>query len=68
MDKAKNKFQQLTGKGKEQVGQVKGDDFLTAEGKNDQTKANLKGAGEKVKDAAHDVKHAGEQVKDAVKP
>ena len=50
-DKAKNMAEDLTGKGKEGVGDATGDDRMKAEGETDQTKANLKQAGEKVKDA-----------------
>jgi uncharacterized protein YjbJ (UPF0337 family) len=50
-DKAKNAAEDLTGKGKEGVGDATGDDKLKAEGKTDQSKANLKKAGENVKDA-----------------
>ena len=49
-DKAKNKAEEMQGKGKEAVGQATDDDELKAEGKADQTKGNLKQAGEKVKD------------------
>ncbi len=47
-DKAKNKGQELGGKAKEAVGKVTGDKSTENEGKDDQTKSNLKGAGEKV--------------------
>ena len=50
-DKAKNTGQQAKGKLKEATGKVSGNDKLRAEGKADQTKGNLKQAGEKVKDA-----------------
>jgi uncharacterized protein YjbJ (UPF0337 family) len=50
-DKAKNKVQNLVGKAKEAVGKVTGDKSTENEGKGDQAKANLKDAGEKVKDA-----------------
>jgi uncharacterized protein YjbJ (UPF0337 family) len=50
-DKAKNKGQELGGKAKGAVGKVTGDKSTENEGKDDQTKSNLKGAGEKVKDA-----------------
>ena len=51
VDKAKNTAEDLAGKAKEAVGKVTGDDSLEAEGKADQSKADLKDAGEKVKDA-----------------
>jgi len=50
-DKAKNKLDELGGKVKEAVGKVTGDKSTENEGKGDQTKSNLKDAGEKVKDA-----------------
>lgn len=50
IDKAKNKAQQLAGQGKEQAGKATGDKNLQAEGKGDQTKGNIKDAGEKIKD------------------
>ena len=51
VDKAKNDVQRAKGKVKETVGRIAGDDKLQAKGKADQTKGNLKQAGEKVKDA-----------------
>jgi uncharacterized protein YjbJ (UPF0337 family) len=50
-DKIENKKDELWGKGKEAVGDATGDDELKSQGQFDQTKANLKQAGEKVKDA-----------------
>jgi len=50
-DKAKNTGQQAKGKLKEAAGKLSGNDKLRAEGRADQTKGNLKQAGEKVKDA-----------------
>jgi uncharacterized protein YjbJ (UPF0337 family) len=50
-DKTDNKMEELGGKAKEAVGSATGDDELKAQGQADQTKANLKQAGEKVKDA-----------------
>lgn len=50
-DKIKNKAEEVQGKGKEKTGEATGDDSMRAEGKNEQTKANLKQAGENVKDA-----------------
>ena len=50
-DKAKNAGQKGTGKVKESAGKVSGNHKLQAEGKADRVKANLKQAGEKVKDA-----------------
>lgn len=50
-DKIDNKAEELEGKVKEKVGQASDDPELEAEGQADQTKSNLKQAGEKVKDA-----------------
>jgi uncharacterized protein YjbJ (UPF0337 family) len=50
-DKIKNAAEEAAGKGKEAVGDATDNEKLQAEGKADQTKANLKQAGEKVKDA-----------------
>jgi uncharacterized protein YjbJ (UPF0337 family) len=49
--KAKNKIDQLSGKGKELLGRATGDRVLEDEGRGDQSIAHLKGAGEKIKDA-----------------
>ena len=50
-DKAKNKAEELAGRGKETLGAATHDRDLQAEGQKDQTKSNLKQAGEKIKDA-----------------
>lgn len=50
-DKIKNAAQEATGKVKEGVGDATDNERLQAEGQADQTKANLKQAGENVKDA-----------------
>jgi uncharacterized protein YjbJ (UPF0337 family) len=50
-DKIDNKAEELKGQAKETTGKATGDEELEAEGKRDQTGANLKQAGEKVKDA-----------------
>lgn len=50
-DKAKNKVEDLGGQAKEAAGKASGDKDTENEGKVDQVKANLKDAGEKVKDA-----------------
>jgi uncharacterized protein YjbJ (UPF0337 family) len=50
-DKLNNQAQNLKGKGKEAWGDATDDEELEAEGKVDQSKADLKQAGEKVKDA-----------------
>jgi uncharacterized protein YjbJ (UPF0337 family) len=51
IDKAKNKVDDVAGQVKEKVGRASGDHQKENEGKADQAKANLKDAGEKVKDA-----------------
>ena len=53
-DKVDNKSEELGGKVKEGVGKATDDEQLEAEGKGDQVKANLKQAGEKIKDAFRD--------------
>ena len=53
-DKAKNAAQQAKGKVKEVAGRVADDERLENEGRTDQAKADLKQAGEKVKDALND--------------
>jgi uncharacterized protein YjbJ (UPF0337 family) len=50
-DKIHNAAQDAAGKGKEAAGKVTGNEELEAEGKADQAKADIKQAGEKVKDA-----------------
>ena len=50
-DKMKNQVEDLTGKAKEGTGKATDDERLEAEGKADQTSADIKQAGEKVKDA-----------------
>jgi uncharacterized protein YjbJ (UPF0337 family) len=50
-DKAHNSAEQAKGKAKETVGKATGNDDLRDEGKADQVGADLKQAGEKVKDA-----------------
>ncbi|MDE8668193.1 CsbD family protein [Pseudarthrobacter sp. H3Y2-7] len=50
-DKIGNAAEKLGGKGKEAAGKATGDESLEAEGKVDQSKSDLKQAGEKVKDA-----------------
>lgn len=50
-DKISNKTEELTGKVKEGVGDATDNRRLENEGRADQTKGNLKQAGEKVKDA-----------------
>ncbi len=50
-DKIKNTAQDLTGKGKEAAGKATDNERLEAEGHKDQTAADVKQAGENVKDA-----------------
>jgi uncharacterized protein YjbJ (UPF0337 family) len=50
-DKTSNKVEEIRGQAKEKVGQATGDENLERQGKTDQSKADLKQAGEKVKDA-----------------
>ncbi|TGD84725.1 CsbD family protein [Mycolicibacterium sp. CH28] len=50
-DKISNKVEDIAGKAKEVAGRLTGDESTENEGKVDQVKANLKDAGEKVKDA-----------------
>ncbi len=51
IDKARNKGEELKGEVKEHAGGAMGDDSMRREGERDQTKGNLKQAGEKIKDA-----------------
>ncbi|WBB65266.1 CsbD family protein [Micromonospora sp. WMMD812] len=50
-DKINNAAEDAGGKVKEQAGRATDDERLEAEGRNDQAAANLKQAGEKIKDA-----------------
>ena len=50
-DKIDNKGYELKGKAKEATGKATDDEQLEAEGKGDQMGANVKQAGEKIKDA-----------------
>jgi uncharacterized protein YjbJ (UPF0337 family) len=50
-DKIKNTIDDAAGKVKEALGKATDDDSTKNEGRADQAKADLKGAGEKVKDA-----------------
>lgn len=49
--KAKHAVDRTGGKVKEELGKATGDDSTEAEGKLEQSKADMKDAGEKVKDA-----------------
>ena len=50
-DKMKNSAEGALGKAKEKLGDATDDESMQAEGKTEQSKADLKQAGEKVKDA-----------------
>lgn len=50
-DKAKHAAEKAMGKGKQTTGDATGDDRMKNEGKTDQSKADLKKAGDNVKDA-----------------
>jgi uncharacterized protein YjbJ (UPF0337 family) len=50
-NKTRNKAQEVKGQFKQAAGQATHDESLEAKGRADRTKANLKQAGEKVKDA-----------------
>ena len=50
-DKANNKIEDVAGKAKEALGKATGDKSTENEGRKDQAKADMKDAGEKVKDA-----------------
>ena len=50
-DKIENAGEKLGGNAKEAAGKATGDERLEAEGKGDQVKADVKQAGEKIKDA-----------------
>ena len=50
-DKIENMKDDMTGKAKEATGKATDDEGMEAEGRTDQSKADLKGAGENIKDA-----------------
>ncbi len=50
-DKAQHKGEEAVGKAKEGLGKLTGDESMEAEGKAEQSKANIKQAGDDVKDA-----------------
>ncbi len=50
-DKISNAAEDLGGKAKEAAGKATGDRSMEAEGKGDQVASDVKGAGEKIKDA-----------------
>jgi uncharacterized protein YjbJ (UPF0337 family) len=51
LDNMKHKAEELTGKAKQQTGAATGNQDMEAEGAAQETKGNLKQAGDKVKDA-----------------
>ncbi|MET0861654.1 MAG: CsbD family protein [Microterricola sp.] len=53
-NKIKNAAEETVGKVKEGVGEATGNESLANEGRIDQAKANVKQAGEKIKDAVTD--------------
>lgn len=55
-DKLKNKAEELIGEAKEKVGEHRNDPDLVQEGQAEQGEAELKQAGEKIKDFAKDAK------------
>lgn len=55
IDKVKNLAQDLSGKAHEAIGKVTGDSDKQAEGRVDQVEADVKQAGENVKDAVRDI-------------
>jgi uncharacterized protein YjbJ (UPF0337 family) len=57
-DKADNAADRMAGRGKEVVGAATGDEDLRAEGRGQQSEADMKDAGEKAKDAMGKVKDA----------
>ena len=50
-DKFENKMENLGGQAKEKFGEATDDPEMEAEGRRDQSKSDLKQAGEKIKDA-----------------
>ena len=50
-DKARHKSEKMVGKGKEKLGAATGDESMRREGEAEQSKSDLKQAGDKVKDA-----------------
>lgn len=53
-DKMQNAAEEAKGKGKEALGDAMDDEQMQAEGRGEATKANVKQAGEKAKDAWND--------------
>ena len=56
-DKVRNKTQEMRGRVKRNTGEVSGDPYLQRKGRADERKANLKQAGEKIKDAFRGRRH-----------
>lgn len=66
INRAKNKGQKLAGMAREAIGKATGDKSTKNQGKRDQAMANLKDAGEMVKEAGGKLKEeATEKLKDA---
>jgi uncharacterized protein YjbJ (UPF0337 family) len=57
-DRAEHGAEELKGKAKGGLGEALGNEQMEAEGKNEETSAQFKQAGDKVKDAAGDAKDA----------
>jgi len=51
LDKARNKLQELTGRGRERLGGATGNESTQSQGQRDRVAGSLKGAGQKLKDA-----------------
>ncbi|TSE01708.1 CsbD family protein [Skermania sp. ID1734] len=51
MDKARNKFDELTGKAKQKYGEATGNASVEARGRRRRVGGNLRQAGQKIKDA-----------------
>jgi len=60
-DKLDNAGERIAGRGKEAVGAATDNERLRNEGRGQQTEADVKQAGERIKDAADDVKDAFER-------
>lgn len=58
MDKVKHKMEEARGKGKARTGGATGNRSMQARGTAEESKANMKQAGDKAKDAGDDVKDA----------
>lgn len=58
IDKARNKIQEMLGRGKQATGEATHNRDLEAEGRADRGEAGVRQAGEHVKDVGNDVKDA----------